>query len=455
MRSALIVHELRLIWRARLSLLALVLLLALTAAAIWSGLHEVSRQRATIAHLQVLQQEDVTAFAQRQGKNSDPGNAAYYTYYGTWDTPSDAAFLALGLRDVAPYVLRIRALNLQSQLYDGESFNPELALPGRFDFAFVLIYLTPLFVIALLYDLVSSERQSGRLRMLSSLPDNSAMWRRRVTIRCTLLFAAMGLPLLIGAGISGLALNHIAIVLAIVATYIAFWAGVSLWIGTRGRGSAANATALMGVWAALTLVLPSLANVVLTRSVPVHQGVDLMLAQREVVHGAWEVPREDTMRKFYALYPQWKDGTPVGPAFHWKWYFAFHQLGDHHVAAQAKDYRDRLMLRQEWTERLGWVLPGVGAQALLHRLSATDLPAQLDYQGAISNFHREIREFYYPYLFTDKPFSATDFDKRPVFREEKAKVELSVMTILPTTLIAWLALLLGMAGLRRVRAIGD
>ncbi len=38
-----------------------------------------------------------------------------------------------------------------------------------FDWAFVLIYLLPLVVIALGHDLVTGERETGRLRLLLSL----------------------------------------------------------------------------------------------------------------------------------------------------------------------------------------------------------------------------------------------------------------------------------------------
>ena len=151
--------EWRLIVRSRLSVVALLLLLLLSALSVWSGVREVARQRATIARLATLQAQDSAVATIRNATGGDAGSAAYYTFHHTWDAPTDAAFLALGLRDVAPYALRIRALGLQAQLYEGESFNPEVALPGRFDFAFVLIYLSPLFVIALLHDLVSNERQ--------------------------------------------------------------------------------------------------------------------------------------------------------------------------------------------------------------------------------------------------------------------------------------------------------
>lgn len=442
--------ELRLILRSRLMTAALLLLLLLSSLAVWSGLHEVGRQRDTIARVQPLNEQDVAAVAQRQAGSKEGGGPAYYTFHATWDPPSEAAFLALGLRDVAPYVLRVRALGLQAQLYEGETFNPELALAGRFDFAFVLIYLMPLFVIALLHDLVSGERQAGRLRMLQAIPHGGALWRRRVALRCALVFACLALPACVGAALAGMAGAHLLLVLLVAGAYLAFWAGVALLVATRGRRSVANATALMGIWAVLTLVLPTLANVALTRAFPVHQGVDLMLAQREAVHGAWEVPREETMRRFFAGHPEWRDTAPLPSTFHWKWYFAFHQLGDESVAPQVRAYREGLQARQAWTERLGWLLPGVGTQAILHRLAGTDLPAQLAYQDRITDFHRRIREFYYGYLFRDRPFGKEDYARRPAYAAQAAQAAAPAGVLAALLVLAGLALLPGVARLRRL-----
>jgi len=415
-----LLHELRLVLRARLSVAALVLLLVLSSIAVWSGLQETARQRATIDRLAVLNEQDVAALAARLKVTPEGGYSAYYTFYNTWDAPSNTAFLALGLRDVSPYVMRIRALGLHAQLYDGENFNPEVALPGRFDFAFVLIYLLPLFAIALLHDLVSNERQSGRLRMLAAMPGGAGMWRRRVALRHALLFACLAVPVLAGLAAAGAGVGAAGMVLAVTAAYLAFWTGLCLLVGTLQWRTVTNATALMGAWAVLTLVLPALANVALGRAIPIHQGVDLMLAQRELVHGAWEVPRAETMRKFYAGHPEWKDSAPLPATFHWKWLFAFNQLGDEGVAGQARDYRTGLVARQAWTDRLGWLLPGVGAQAVLHRMANTDLPAQLAYQDRTAAFHRDIRHFYYGYLFNERPFGMEDFARRPAYQPDTA-----------------------------------
>lgn len=412
---SLIQHELRLLLRARLASAALVLLALLGAAAVAAGLTEVRHQRDVIERIQPQQARDVAAISQWVSKIEDPGSAAYYTFHPTWDAPSTLAFAALGMRDVSPYILRVRALGLEAQLYDGENFNPELALPGRFDFAFVLVYLAPLFVIALFHDLVSSEREAGRYVVLRALPGGRRIWLRRALLRFTLVYVAVALPFAAGAVISGAGLWASLAILALIAAYLAFWAVLAALAGRFGWSSAANAAALAACWLVLTLVLPTLAHVVINRAYPVGQGVELTLAQREAVNGAWDIPREATMERFFANHPEWRDTAPLPPEFHWKWYFAFHQVGDERVAKKVRAYREGLKARDAAARTVGWILPPVGAQALLTRLADTDLSAQLAYQDRIRAYHTRLRNFYYRYLFNDIPFRAPDFDQAPKF----------------------------------------
>ena len=411
-------HELRLLLRQRLTVVALALLAGLTIAALATGMAEVSRQRAAIAAIPAAQAEDIGAIADYVDRTRDAGSAAYYSFHPTWDAPAPLAFAALGMRDVSPFILRVRALGLEAQIYDGDTFNPELALPGRFDFAFVLVFLTPLFVIALFHDLVSGEREAGRQRMLDALPNGGrALWRRRSMLRLLLLWVVLGAPLAVAAAISGVPLATTVIMLALIAAYPLFWVALAALVGRLRWSSVANAATLAAAWLVLVLIVPTLANVAINAAIPVNEGAEITMAQREAVNGAWDVPREATMRRFYANHPEWADSAPLGHAFHYKWYLAFHQNGDESVASAVRAYRGGLERRDATARALGWLLPSVGVQALLTRLAHTDLTAQLAYQDRIRAFHRRLRTFYYGYLFRDRPFAKADFDRAPRFED--------------------------------------
>lgn len=411
-------HELRLFVRQRMALPALVLMLALSAASVIAGLAEIDRQRDVIARIQPRQEADEAAVARWVSVEGDAGNAAYYTFHATWDSPSNLAFAAIGQRDVAPYVLRIRALALESQIHESEHYNAEMALPGRFDWAFVLTYLAPLFLIVLLHDLKSGEREAGRQVLLAVLARSQvALWGRRILVRAGLLFTALVLPFGLAALISGSGAAA-AGVIGIALAYFGFWVALCLLTAKLDLGSVANAATLAATWLILTLVLPGLALLAINTSIPVRQGVELTLAQREAVHAGWDKPRDATMQAFFRQHPEWRNTAPVEGGFHWKWYYAFQHLGDLSVAEQVRAYREGLEARDTWTRRIGFLLPPVGVQVALHRAAQTDLAAQLHYQDRIRGFHARLRRFYYPYIFNDRFFSHDGFGKAPSWERD-------------------------------------
>jgi len=407
-------HELTLFLRQRMAVPLLVLTLAVASAAVVAGVAEVSRQQGVIERIQPQQAEDEAAIAQFVTRDGDPGNAAYYTFHATWDEPSPLAFAATGQRDVAPFVLRVRALSLESQIHEGENYNAEMALPGRFDWAFVLIYLAPLFLIALLHDLRSGEHEAGRMAMIQSMVRSErALWLRRVVWRVGLTYLALCTPFVAGAMLMAAPFDEVLAMLGLAALYMLFWTALTLLVARMNFGSVTNAASLAAAWLVLTLVLPGLALLAINAAVPVRQGVELTLAQRELVHAGWDRPREETMQAFFEQHPEWQDTPPLAAGFHWKWYYAFQHLGDVNVADQSRAYREGLEQRDRWTRRIGYVLPAVGVQAGLHRLAKTDLAAQLAYQSRIRAFHDGLRRFYYPYIFDEVPFTMDDFAKAP------------------------------------------
>lgn len=425
-----LMFELRIILHSRLALGALALLLALTSLSIWNGYRAVAAQTAALNRLTVAHQDDHKTFLAKYGKGSDAGSAAYYGFHLTWDTPPPLAFIAFGQRDLQPPALRVRMLGLHSQLYESETFNPELVLLGKFDFAFVLIYLVPLFVIALTHDWMTAERESGRLRLLMSLPLQPVrLWRCRAWLRYGLIMAAVLLPLAAGLPFASVDPALAAGVVTVAALYTAFWIGAGILAGTVARTSTVAAAALLGSFVVITLVLPTLANAAINRLVPVGKGVELAMAQRQEVHQGWDMPRHLVLEKFFRTHPEWRSTPPVTGRFHWKWYYAMHQVGDEAVRPQAEAYMDSMMQREEWTWRSAWLMPAAAAQLALHRLADTDLQAQLAYRERVVEFHTRLRHYFYPLVFMERRFGKQEAESLPVFqpRTYSGSLPLSMM----------------------------
>lgn len=410
-------RELWLMGRNRAAMLALLLLTLCAAASVALGLANVARDRAAIERMLAGQPAEELALA---GFVEDAGYGAYYGFQPTWDPPSDLAFAALGSRDIAPAMLRVRALALEAQIYENEAANPELALPGRFDLAFVVVYLAPLVLIALLHDLWSGEREAGRFFALAALPQaNRRLWLSRVLVRVAGVLVALLVPFAVGGLLAGTTPMRGLAFAGLIALVCLFWTGVNLLVARRSTGSAVNAASLAAIWFALTLVAPAGANLAINAAVPMPDGAALARENREHVHGAWDRPREATMEQFLAIYPQHAPGSALPPTFHWKWYFAFQHLGDLHVADQSQAYRGGILRRAELAQTAGWLLPPAGLAQAMSALAKTDVTAQLGYQMRIRAYHTRLREFYYDYLFSEKPFSPADLARVPRFDPDR------------------------------------
>ncbi|MGB3455610.1 MAG: DUF3526 domain-containing protein [Litorimonas sp.] len=395
-------REFRFLLRDRASLLWIGIGFVLSATAVILGLLEIGNQRSELAALQVLDRAERAAVLAEQG---DWGSAAYYTFHLTADPPSDFAFAALGQRDTSPWKHRVRMLALEGQIYETDAGNPDLALVGRFDFAFVAALLAPLLVLLLLFDLKSNEAASGRLGLIEASARNPrALWRSRTAWRTGALTVALLLPLWVGGMVASTSPIILLGASIAVTLYLAFWAWLSSRIATAERTGSVNLTLLLGVWLGVCAVLPAMLTTAIKRLVPLPDTGEIMLTQREAVNDAWDLPKAATMEPFAERHPEWIEVATPEEGFDWGWYYAFQQVGDQTVEPLSRAYRHGRAHRDHLA---GWgslVSPATALQRVLERLAATDAAASLAYETAVRDYHAELRDFHYPRLFELQEF---------------------------------------------------
>lgn len=382
---------------------------------IYYGTTEIQRQRENITGLQVLEEHNVEELKVKYPGETDAGDIAYYHPTFAVHKPTSWASLSMGQRDVNPYYLKLRLLGLQAQLYDSENVNPQKVLTGNFDLAFVLVYLFPLLIIALCFNILSAEKEQGTLPLLLSQPISLPLAVGAKLSFRLILVAGMALLLSLIAMLWAQVQpdSRLLLWLCVVLLYCLFWFGVAFLVAALQKNSAFNAVTLLGVWLLLTIIIPSLLNVYVSIIQPVPQGMELTIKQREEVNAGWDKPKEETLNNFFARYPEWTDTTTIKERFVWRWYYAMHEVGDMSVEDLARDYKAGLQQRQELVNSLNVLSVPVTVQGIFNAMAATDLPAHLAFLQSAEDYHASLKDFFYPFLFNQVAFTHADFAREP------------------------------------------
>jgi ABC-2 type transport system permease protein len=394
----------------RLTWLALMVICVL---ALMLGQAEIQRQIDTIERTQA---QDEIERAATLSSSTEYGGAAYAAFSLTWNQPDDAAFLAIGQRDLSPWMLRVRALALEGQIHEADNFNPELSLAGRFDFSFVIAFLLPLFVIVLMYDVYAAEREAGRIPMLTATAARPGkIWSMRIVVLAAGAAAACILPLWILGSVFGGSPSALLAATGVVLLSLIFWTLLVSLIAFGNWSASVSAAVLTGCWLVLALLVPLSGKQIIDSAVPGVDGAQISLVQRETVNGAWDLPKPATMDKFYASHPEWSHSAPVDMPFHWKWYFAFQQVGDETAAPLSQAYRESIAQRDQLTGLVASLSPPVATTRLMQGIARTDVDSVLAYEQRIRDHHEQIRRYFYPMLFEEIPFTTDKLTGFPAF----------------------------------------
>ncbi|MEM6703768.1 MAG: DUF3526 domain-containing protein [Acidobacteriota bacterium] len=407
-------RELWFLWRDRAARVWLFLGFTAAALAVAFGLSEITAQRDTIERLRAA--DEIERTVANEEHRDDWGSAAYYTFHLTYDPPGDFAFAALGQRDSSPWKHRVRMLALEGQIHETDAANPDFALIGRFDFAFVAAMIAPLILIMLLHDLRSSERASGRYDLLCATSANArVLWLTRAAWRVGALALVLLAPLWVAGFASGTGTGKLLTASVAAFAHLLFWWAVITCIHTRTWTSTVNLTALIGLWLTFAVVAPAAIKAGVDASIPVPEGGDIMLTQREAVNDAWDLPKEATMTPFLERHPDMAPYADIEGSFEWKWYYAFQQVGDQIAEPLSTAYREGRTRRDALAGSLAWLSPPAKLERALQRLAGTDAAAALAYEDEVRAFHSELRAYYYPPMFRGEPVTDATLAERPNF----------------------------------------
>ena len=409
-------HEWTVMRREPVAFWAVGLLLAATIYALASGLAwERERNAETLAtheEATTLLEEQRTAAATSESGGRVGGARTYAAL-----PPGPLAAFSVGLADLFPERAEISVWKRPDTLFGRYQLESPLSLlAGRFDLGFVILYLLPLFVLALSYDLLAAERESGRLALVLMQPVSlPRLLAAKLLARLVLLTAFLVLVVVGGAlaaGLSAAAWPRLVGWLVVAWLYGVFWLAACGLVASFAFRSETSAALLAATWLAIVLVIPGLLNVSVQTASPVPSRLDFVTTMRAA---STETSREsaELLAQYYHEHPELAAKGQQGgfmPA-----YYASQREVERRLEPLLADFEERLAQQQELVSRWRFLSPAVLAQEALIELAGSGLQRQRSSNAQARTFlaawHAELA----PKIFLGEGLQPADYDRLPQF----------------------------------------
>ncbi len=442
--KTLIRYEAKAFLRNKFQLVLLALIMAIGLYAIYAGISEINSQKDTIKTLIILEQEEFRAYKNKLNNQttseersfehqiaSSPAFAWYRHGYHAFLPPRNLAPLAIGQRDLFRYYYRLTGMSLYYQLFENELANPVNLMTGNLDLAFVIIYLFPLLIIAFCYGLYSNEKERGTLSLLSV---QAVSIRRIMTIKLLFYFilvTSMAITLsVVGVFSSGVCwtADFFLVVLSwllVVSAYCAFWFALLYLITSLLKSSAFNAMFGAGCWLMFIIIIPALLNILVVTKYPLSSTTLAGLTRRTGLENEDdEEESKEIIMEYLALKPEMKGCEKlIRNNIIAKAYASYTTLKDIKSRAVVTQYDAQVARRAAWAAKYSWFSPAVFTNEALVNITGNNLDEFLQFQESLSDFHSEIKEFYFSRLFWDKSINLDDYRNIPVYSIPKEKIQ--------------------------------
>lgn len=469
-------HEARLLWADR-SLWAVCGLLALLLGfGLHQGLAEIQLRESVVAGI-VAQQpgREAKNLAQLQRvlagqEKPDPfANPADPASIGSGMGARHAVLpyaalapLALGQSDMQPNYYRVSYRSKASFMDDAELDSPWHLLSGPFDPVFVLVYLLPLAILALSWNLLSGEREQGTLKLLLSQPLTAlTLVLGKLALRAA---AVLGTVLLMMAGAllaarpelrTAAGLATLAGAMGVVTAYGLFWFALAAAVNALGRSSAFNALLLVAAWVLLVLVLPVLLNLAVQSASPAPSRIELATRTRLVtIEGLNRYNQLLSADYRYVAQPEAllpKDGK-IEVASRLRAFYLISRDTDREIEGLLQQFDTQLAGQQALVDRWCWMSPAIVANEALTSLSGNGSRRYLHFKRLVGRFHADWKAFFEPRLLAGMAMSVDDLQRLPRFAwTEPSGTELWSAVLRGALQLAVPAFALGLWTRRRLR----
>lgn len=423
-------------WLSSMTLLLVVLSLY----AAWNGKNHVTQRKDSIA----IAIDDMEASDRLLAAQLDSIKDGFEINLQPWwypDSPTAAAdkhpriaafepgpltFLATGQSDLYSHYVKPTMTGDSYALAFTELTSPVSLLMGQFDPAFVLVYLLPLVIISLCYNILSAEKELGSLVLIASSPLNLRLWLLQKTyIRFILMAILLAVCLVIMLVLNGVLFSAgLWQLFLAVWLYAAFWFALSYLVNLAGKSSARNAITLLGLWVTLVLAVPSLVGQWANAIYPVPSRA-LLINEMRTLKAEVTKAQDDILDGYLRNHPELiaLEADKESPARRTQWYFAAKELVEQQMEPLLATYNGSLDKQQTWVNQFAFLSPSILFQNSLNHMAGTSSAHYKAYREEVILFAEEWRNFFLPLAFADKKFTKDLIAQFPGFQWDKSQIK--------------------------------
>lgn len=350
-----------------------------------------------------------------------------------------AAF-AVGQSDIQLAYIPVTSNSIITVTRDTELGNPVNLKRGAFDMSFVVIFLLPIFILAISYDMLSSEKERGTLSMVLSHPVSlrklmlSKMVSRALIILAVILVAGFGSLLVVGSNLSSPdTWARFGIWMAATLLYSLFWFGLAVLVNSISKNSSTNGVVLAGAWLVLVVVAPTLVSVLATTTYPAPSRFEFITESR-VVQTRVE---KDFMKALDKYFYDHAEFAPTGAAAEAD--FLATSLAKNAAIESAmmplfNRFRGQLAKQDDMVAKVQFVSPAIMMQRILNDASGVSAARYAGFIDQVVVFRQTWTNFFTQRFVSLKPLRPDDYEHFPAFAYEEESVADVVNRTLPSIL---------------------
>jgi len=256
-----------------------------------------------------------------QGLIEKPRRDPTIPYWAIWNTPSyslksPSPMIVFSTGQAEQYGYYKKVTNW-STVFDNdlaeEIANPERLALGTLDFSFVLLFLTPILLIILLFNIGGLEKDNGFDKLIYLNDISKKSWLiTRFSYYFLVLFTLICFLLIPYAVLSGVFTNELMsffTLMVLIFLYIFLWVSIFYFINYWGKGSVDQAIKMISVWVALSIIMPGLFHQITSIKFSTNYMVDYLDVARDQRYEIFDMSTDTLQNELLESFPVLKSSV--------------------------------------------------------------------------------------------------------------------------------------------------